>query len=68
MNRDDAQMRAKTNEPITDLREVVFVLAEQQRLRTAEGTPAWYHFNRLIRDTLDQADAADRMAKAGGPP
>lgn len=65
MTRDEALARAKTNEPITDLREVVHVLAEQQRLRTKPNTPAWYLLNRLQRIAMEYAEQDEERAARG---
>lgn len=61
MNRDEALARAARGEMITELREVVFVLAEQQRTRTEHGTPAWYLFNRLQREAMAAADFQEKL-------
>jgi hypothetical protein len=66
MNREEALKRALTDEPITDLREVVFVLAEVQRRRTVDGTPAWYLLNSLQRHAMAAADVEERGEGIGG--
>lgn len=68
MTRAEALARAATNEPITELREVVFVLQEAQRARTRSNTPAWYLLNRLQRLAMEYADQEEERRSPAPEP
>lgn len=59
MNRVDYEMRRRRGLPIESFRELVFAIADVQKL-TKERSPTWYFLNRVSRDAMAEAEKVER--------